>query len=208
MNTDNAVYGQSIHPYIGFEPWVAPAKFSFFKCPVKTTNPKGETTLPEVYQLIRSDKYKRETAALRAINDKVEARNFKAEWFDYVTFSGTFTKRSADALIQHSGLLVLDFDHIEDVTALKSALLRDKFFETQLLFVSPSGTGIKWVVAIDLEKHNHLNWFIAIANYIRVTYRLEVDPSGKDVSRACFLPHDANIYIHQDYLNCHYSKTR
>jgi hypothetical protein len=75
------------------------------------------------------------------------------------------------------------------------------------MFVSPGGKGIKWVVAIDLEKDNHLNWFTAIANYILVTYQQKVDPSGKDTCRACFLPHDRDVYIHPNYLNCSYSKT-
>ena len=43
-------------------------------------------------------------------------------------------------------------------------------------------------------------YFKAIANYLKHQYQLEVDPSGKDVSRACFLPHDAEAFINPKYL--------
>ena len=46
------------------------------------------------------------------------ARNFKAANFDYCTFSGIFTVTNDKALVEHSGLLCLDFDHLKDVVAL------------------------------------------------------------------------------------------
>lgn len=196
MAENTSLHCPDTYSLSGIDNQGAPAKFSFFRCPVKNTVPQRAITLCEAYQLIRSDSYKRETDALRTIADKKEVRNFKAEYFNYVCFSGTFSKRSAHALIQHSGLMVLDFDHIDDVYGLKRRLLDDRFFVTQLLFVSPSGDGVKWIISIDLNKNSHLNWFNAIANYIRLTYGLTIDPTGKDVCRATFLPHDADVYLH------------
>ena len=182
-------------------------KFSFYKCPVKNTISEKEMTIAEVYQLIKCGNYQKQTEALRAMTDKVKARDFKAQHYDFVTFSGAFTKREADSLIQHSGLMTLDLDHVSDVKQFKKALLEDRFFETQLLFVSPSGDGLKWVVAIDLEKGTHLEWFVAITNYIKETYQFKLDASGKDVCRCCFLPHDPEVYIHPNYLNCSFSQS-
>jgi len=79
-------------------------------------------------------------------------------------------------------------------------LLKDEYFETEMLFVSPSGDGLKWIIPIDITEATHQNFFQAIANYIREVYQLEVDKSGKDVSRACFLPHDPEAYINPKYL--------
>jgi hypothetical protein len=182
-------------------------EFSFFRCPVTNTIPDKEMSLPEVYWLIKSNKYQQQTEELRAISDKVQARKFKAKKFDYATFSGTFSNRNDTALIQHSGLITLDFDHISNLPELKESLLRDKYFETELMFVSPSGDGLKWIISIDLKECNHQDWFNAIAAYIKATYQLEVDKSGKDISRACFLPHDSNIYINPNYLNCSISQS-
>ena len=153
-----------------------------------------------MYNLIKSDTYKRNTLAFRQIADKVQARQFKAENFDYVTFSGIFSKRSDSNLLKHSGLITIDFDHIPEVENLKKQLLNDEYFDTELLFVSPSGDGLKWIIPIDLTKGSHQLLFNAIAAYLKKTYQLEVDKSGKDISRACFLPYDNNVYINPKYL--------
>ena len=91
-------------------------------------------------------------------------------------------------------------DHLQKPDELKERLLNDQYFETELLFTSPSGDGLKWVVSIDQSQGDHQFWFLAIANYLRQTYQVELDESGKDVSRACFLPHDAAVVINPKYL--------
>jgi hypothetical protein len=140
------------------------------------------------------------TEQLRAIQAKDEARKFKASKFDYATFSGAFERRNDKALLNHSGLLTIDFDHITNLQQLKNQLLNDEYFETELLFVSPSGDGLKWIIPIDITESTHQNFFNAIANYIEEVYQLEVDKSGKDVSRACFLPSDPEVFINPKYL--------
>ena len=178
-----------------------PVTFSFYRCPVTTTIPAKEMTILEVYHLIKSDRYQRQTELLRALIDKKAAQAYKSERFDFITASGTFTKRNANSLIQHSGLMVLDFDHLDDVMGLKNALIADEYFEPDLLFRSPSGNGLKLLTTIDLEVGSHLDWFMSIAEYTRTTYHLEIDSSGKDVCRAAFLPHEPEVYIHPNYLN-------
>lgn len=175
-------------------------RFSFFRSPVVNTNPSAEISVAEVYKVIKSNRYKERTSVLRNIGDVNKVRKYKAENFDYVTFSGVFTKRSDKCMIKHSGLITLDFDHVPNLPELKSSLLNDSYFETVLMFTSPSGTGLKWIVAIDLERYTHLDWFNGIAAYIRMKYNLEVDKSGKDVSRACFLPWDPEMYINPKYI--------
>jgi len=87
--------------------------------------------------------------------EKAPARRFKAENFDYVTVSGTFSKRNEANLITHSDLLVLDFDNVPNLDDFKRSMLNDKTLETQFLFVSSSGTGIKSIVKLDTRKHSH-----------------------------------------------------
>jgi hypothetical protein len=174
--------------------------FSYFKAPVTNTVPHKEISLLDVYYLLLSKKFADQTTTLRNITDKQEARKYKASFFPYVTFSGTFLKRNDQSLQRHSGLITIDFDHVDNVLELKARLLQDEYFETELLFVSPSGDGLKWVIPIDLTKSMHQHYFKAIANYLKHQYQLEVDPSGKDVSRACFLPHDAEAFINPKYL--------
>jgi hypothetical protein len=176
-------------------------EFSFFKKPVSNVTPAKSVSLLEVYELLRCDRYKARTQKLRSLEQKDEARAFKAVSFDYVTISGTFNKRSDNELINHSGLLTIDFDHVQDIPALKKKLLADEYFETELLFTSPSGDGLKWIIPADLSGVSHQDYFKAVAAYILNSYNLEVDKSGKDISRACFLPHDPEVFINPLYLN-------
>ncbi|MCA1761124.1 MAG: PriCT-2 domain-containing protein [Bacteroidales bacterium] len=125
----------------------------------------------------------------------------------YVTFAGQFSTRNEKALIKHSGLITLDFDHVPDIEKLQHQLLRDEYFETELLFTSPNGHGLKWVIAIHLNgTYNHGNWFDAISRYIKESYKIEVDKSGRDVSRACFLTFDPNCFMHPKHgqMNRHW----
>ena len=173
-------------------------RFSFFKAPVTNTKPHGEASLLKVYNAIKGDCYKERTEKLRAFTDVHQARQFKASRFDYCTFSGTFTYRSDKALIKHSGLLCIDFDHLNDVESLFIRLLQDEYFDTQLLFRSPSGDGLKWIISIETAATTHGSYFSAVANYILQTYGIAADKSGRDISRACFLPHDPNVYLRDE----------
>jgi len=173
--------------------------FSFFKAPISNTKPHSETTLRKVYNAIVGNYYKDRTEKLRAISDIAQARKFKASNFDYCTFSGTFESRNDKALIKHSGLLCVDFDHLQNLNDLKNRLLADEYFDTQLLFISPSGDGLKWIISIDTETATHGDYFAAVANYILQTYGVTMDKSGRDISRACFLPYDPQAFINPKF---------
>jgi hypothetical protein len=174
--------------------------FSYFRAPVTNIIPSAQVSLMEVYHKIRGNAFSACTNTLRGINDAKEARRYKAIQFDYVTFSGTFSKRNDANLLCHSGLMAVDFDHLPDIDTVKQVLLQDAYFDTEMLFVSPSGDGLKWIIAIDISQVTHGDYFRAVANYIQHTYGLAIDASGKDISRACFLPMDPQVFIHPKYL--------
>lgn len=174
--------------------------FTFFRHPITNTVPHKNITLADAYNYISRPYAKDRTEKLRSLSDARRARNYKAAHFDYCTFSGTFESRSDKALVDHSGYLCIDFDHLTDVKGTFEKLLGDRYFETQLLFRSPSGDGLKWVISINTAEVSHEEYFNAVANYLKRTYGLEADKSGKDVSRACFLPYDPEAYINPKNL--------
>ena len=174
------------------------SEFSFFKRPIKNIKPHETVDLRQIYSKIVGNDYKNKTHELRAISNKKQAQVFKATNFDYCTFSGVFNSRSNTGLKKYSGLLCVDFDHLQNIDVLRNQLLKDEYFDTQLLFVSPSGDGLKWVIPIPSNQETHGNYFDAIANYILQIYYVEIDKSGRDISRACFLPHDPHAFIKKD----------
>jgi hypothetical protein len=177
------------------------SKFSYFKAPIKNLQPYRQVTLVDVYKVITGGYFKIRTEKLRSIKNGDKAKEYKSTAFDYVTFSGIFRKRGMDGFESHSGLIVFDFDHLgKDLVTVKNALMTDPCLETELIFTSPGGDGLKWIIHIDLKSGSHAQWFRSVSNYLLATYGLEPDKSGSDISRACFLPYDPQCYIHSKYL--------
>lgn len=190
---------ETIEPESGSNPSVIPT-FSFFRAPISNTFPHQSISLLDVYHYLIGHFARQRTLMLRGIADVQQARRYKANKFDYCCFSGVFSKRSDKALIRHSGLICIDFDHLPDPNDLFRRLLLDDYFDTQLLFHSPSGDGLKWIIPIDLEEYTHGDYFQAIAAYILQRYSVQIDKSGRDISRACFLPYDPEAYINPEFL--------
>ncbi len=176
--------------------------FSYYNAPIHNTTPKSTLNTLQVYELIKGNKYPDVTRKLRAFSLKNQASKFKSTGLDYVTFSGLFSTRSNAGLIHHSNLLTIDFDDLPNVSETRATLLGIEEFETELLFKSPSGNGLKWIIPIELTKEvTHEKYFQAVSIFLKQNFSLEADPSGKDVSRACFLCHDPEVYINPKYLN-------
>jgi len=112
-----------------------------------------------------------------------------------VCFSGEFSSRADDALFEHSGYIVLDFDHV-DVDQTKRSLATDDYIHS--CWTSPSGQGVKALVRIT-NPERHRDHFRALVKYFDRTHGLEVDESGINESRACFESHDPDIIIKDEY---------
>ena len=111
-----------------------------------------------------------------------------------VMYSGKFSGRKDEDLTEHSGVIVLDFDHI-DVAHSKNALATDEYILS--CWVSPSGDGLKALVKI-AQPRKHRDHFRAIASYMDRQYGLEVDSTGQNESRLCFESYDPEIIINED----------
>lgn len=68
-----------------------------------------------------------------------------------VLWSGVFTERKDGALHDHSGLIVIDFDHV-NTEELKPTISTDEF--VLACWISPSGDGLKAIIPItNPERH-------------------------------------------------------
>ena len=115
-----------------------------------------------------------------------------------VIWSGEFSKRSNDAHLTHSGLMVLDFDGVDDASDLRNLLALDPHVFAS--FISPSGQGVKAVVKVPPIKEQHTNIFAEVAAYLETKYQVEVDKSGSDNARLCYLSHDPDIKVQEDAI--------
>ena len=114
-----------------------------------------------------------------------------------VCFSGVFEKgkRTDDSLLYHSGLIVLDFDHV-DVGRAKAALAGDKYI--MACWESPSGDGVKALVEVT-NTERHRDHYRSLTRYFSDQYALELDSTGENESRACFESYDPDIVIKTEY---------
>ena len=129
------------------------------------------------------------------VDDVREGNKEKKKELPVVCFSGEFSSRADDALFEHSGFLILDFDHV-DVDATKTSLATDDFIHS--CWTSPSGNGIKALVHVT-NPERHRDHFRALVKYFDRTHGLELDESGINESRACFESYDPDIIIKDDY---------
>jgi len=115
------------------------------------------------------------------------------------TPSGTFDNgRKIEKISSYSGFIVLDLDKLIP-TQLQDAKLKAMNIPfTYAAFISPSGNGLKIIVPVNTTKEKHKNAFLQIAIYYEEALKLSVDPSGKDVSRLCFVSFDPECYINSN----------
>lgn len=170
-------------------------RVSYFQPPITNVLPSEELSLQEVHRRITGDSYAEITANLRQLKDEKKKRQYKAASFPYVTFAGCFARRQDSPLLKSSLLMAFDFDHLKDLPAAREQLLNLKFFSTELLFTSPSGDGLKWVIKFDRPDISYENYFLSVSRYLSENYGLSVDKAVKDRSRACFLPFDSEAYL-------------
>jgi hypothetical protein len=167
-------------------------KLSYFSTGIAQATPDKDCEVSEVLSDIKGLKLATATRQLRAEKDEAKQAAMKSA-LPYVTWSGTFAHRKKkDPFLKHSGLLCLDFDALESVKTMKTKLTKDKF--TRVCFVSPRGNGLKVVIAVPAEADNHEKYFATARDYFKQTYNVVADESGKDVSRACFLCHDGDLF--------------
>ena len=154
----------------------------FFRDVVVILDRVKEGASKDLVKRIRSEKKKPE-------------RNELKKLLPAICFSGTFNKRSDDAITEHSGLICLDFDGYErqkDLLNDKETFTKNKYVYS--VFISPSGNGLKVLVKIPADAENHTNYFNSLERYFNSPY---FDKTSKNISRVCYESYDPLIFINE-----------
>ena len=194
--------------------------FSFYRPPISSaTTPTESISLVEVYRRITTDQ------TLRSNTDKIryilrtdgedKYKEEKKRLLPSVTFGGVFDYRSNSpktlqekgkkGILSLSGYVTIDIDHISQtrlsLEALRDKLSKDRRTGVRLIFISPSGDGLKLVCKSAKEIQTPSQYeevFQSLRHYINSEYSGKeeiVDRSGKDVTRLCLLPFDAQAIL-------------
>ena len=148
----------------------------------------------KIFERIRTGKYKDLVEKIRTESNNKKRNDLKQQ-LPSILFSGKFSARNAKAIIDHSGLICLDFDKIptDTMQAVRDTLEADQY--THALFLSPSGNGYKLIVRIPNDTDQHKAYFDGLAQYYDSEY---FDKACSDVSRVCYESHDSDIYVNEE----------
>lgn len=131
-------------------------------------------------------------------DNKIEAAERAKKSLPAFTPSATFKGgRKMEFLTNYNALVVLDIDKItqEKLSESKEKLKENPFVFSA--FTSPSGNGLKIFVKVFGTKENHKENFLKLQEYFENLLSVEIDKSGKDVTRLCFFSYDPEIFINE-----------
>jgi hypothetical protein len=152
----------------------------------------------EVLDMIRSGKYKEVCDQIAAEPDKKQRGKLKVENLVVACWGGEFQRRAGDGLINPSGLACLDIDGLTgNYQAVWDTLQGDAF--VYAMFRSPSGDGIKVIVKVPADGREYNAHYESLLQHFApvVTSGGKLD-NTPDISWACFIPSDPNLYHNPD----------
>jgi hypothetical protein len=161
-------------------------------------------SLPAILEEIRTGKYKHAIVYLRKslAEKKEEAYNKAKKSLPAFTPSGKFVGgRKMEFLAEYSNTIILDIDKLSKEDLTKASHLANQSEFTYASFISPSGNGLKILVKISTPKAEHKETFLLVQAHYENMLKLEIDKSGKDITRLCFYSSDENLYFNPESKN-------
>ena len=154
-----------------------------------------------ILEQLKSDKYKNRILQLRnlLVAGNESEYNNKKKSLPAFTPCGLFEGgRKMEFLKEYSGLLILDIDKLSSSQLSNIKQTAQGIAFTYCVFTSPSGNGLKILVKINSSQDHHKLVFNQVKKYYESVLNVNIDPSGKDVSRLCFFSWDPEIYVNNE----------
>ncbi len=154
--------------------------------------------LEEIIKAITDGKYKTQISKLRnhLKDGKNESANKVKNKLLAFTPSGTFDDgRKATKITSYSGYVILDIDKLSKPQLQETINTSRLAPYTYASFVSPSGNGLKILVAVNSKKEEHKEAYNQVREYYETALNIDIDTSGSDVSRLCFMSFDTDCYF-------------
>lgn len=168
-------------------------------------------TLFDALNSIRTGKYRTQIENIRRLyrlgKSAIAGYKSKKKQLSSFIFSGIlFDTRFKFDICGYTSLIIADIDKLESVDSIKDKLKYDPHIIAAWL--SPSGNGLKALLYLEYDKeypyattwiyHEHCA-FPQIEKYLRDTYAINIDPSGADITRLCFVSYDPDIHMKKEF---------
>ena len=159
----------------------------------------GYADLCDLWNEIKDPKLAEFFENLRALysEGKYDEYKQKKESLNAFIITGMYSSaRSASSLIEYSGMVVLDIDKLGcNLPNVRKAIVEDR--HTLACFLSPSGDGLKVIVRVDSSVEDHKDMFHAVSDYFKTVANTEVDSTGSNICRLCFISYDPDLYVNE-----------
>lgn len=142
---------------------------------------------------------------IRKETDHNKQNELKVKLLPVFCFSGVFSERNDDGLININPIICLDLDDVKNMDAEKERLKSVHYVLS--FFTSPTGTGLKVLVLHDLSDPTyHKALYNDLGNAMGFIGRtdLKFDPSCCNLSRACFISVDSKLWLNKDAVPYHF----
>lgn len=159
----------------------------------------GYQNFENILLAIKEGKFKSEITEIRNSlkeNNKNKSNRLKNSLSGFTVLAIFDEKRQKERVIKYYGVMVLDIDNLKDeeeVERIKKEI--EKIEYTKMVFVSPSGLGLKIIVETnntDVERHTEV--YKELVNYYGNQLNVKFDSQTCDVSRLCFFSYDETAY--------------
>lgn len=164
-------------------------------------NKVEDTPLQQIITDIKEGKYKNHIESIRKLKKQEnnhEANELKKHLLGF-TVSGIFINgRTADTISEYSGFVILDIDKLSDSELKRIIPIIHLAAYTYAAFISPSGNGVKIIVPVSTSKELHKEAYKQVVSYYEQALNIEIDTSGSDISRLCFMSYDPECYFNSD----------
>jgi hypothetical protein len=153
---------------------------------------------------IREGKSKDKVEAIRCTLDE-SLQNEMKKHLPCICFSGLFSERFDNCLVEHSGFICCDVDKVpaEEMDGLRQSLFGLSYVYS--VWVSPRGSGLKFLVKIG-NPAKHRQHFQALSEEME-GIQGDWDASSINESRVCFESYDPDILIKEISEVKPYTKT-
>ena len=163
-------------------------------------NPK-HLPLVEILESIRkgTPKIRQGIERIRKEKDKQSRNELKIKLLHVFIPSGTFGRMEDKGLLQSSGVICIDLDHIRDLEAEKKRLKAIPYVWS--IFKSPSGDGLKVLVRHNLQdplRHKDLYYHLGDVLGVKGRTDLIFDMSCSNISHACFWSYDPGLWLNRN----------
>jgi hypothetical protein len=180
-------------------------KFSFFysSIGIRNTKPTKEINLPELFQILQSEKLKDHTLLIRESKDDETKTKLKL-LLPYITPYGTFEKREDKQIIHYNrNLIALDFDNLDhfSLSYITNQIIKSK--RAYYVGKSPRGKGIKALIFAGCEFTTEEHYKSLKCNEEAILKYLNIENEKLDfnmfkLSQGFFLNYDETAYFNLD----------